>query len=275
MSSRGPDSAGVAVYRDPAPSGSSKLTLYSADPLERLGRARGRRSATHSASAPEPAVRASHAVFVVDADADEAEALGAGEPHPDLRVMSAGEVIEIYKETGLPEEFAAAFRARGLHGHARARPHADGDREPRHDGGLASVLDGPRPLPRPQRLALEPQPAAREPAPRGDRVPDRERHRGRGRLPRLAPARGRVARAGARGLPRRPRRLLHLPRRHGGRVRRAARPDRVQAGGPRRDRRLGRDGVRVARDRGPPRRRRRARVGAEPGVVYAWEKALV
>jgi hypothetical protein len=29
MSSRGPDSAGVAVYRNPAPSGSSKLTLYS------------------------------------------------------------------------------------------------------------------------------------------------------------------------------------------------------------------------------------------------------
>ena len=34
MSSRGPDSAGVAVYRDPAPTGSSKLTLYSADPRE-------------------------------------------------------------------------------------------------------------------------------------------------------------------------------------------------------------------------------------------------
>ncbi len=29
MTNRGPDSAGVAVYRDPAPSGSSKLTLYS------------------------------------------------------------------------------------------------------------------------------------------------------------------------------------------------------------------------------------------------------
>ena len=27
MSSRGPDSAGVAIYGDPAPSGSSKLTL--------------------------------------------------------------------------------------------------------------------------------------------------------------------------------------------------------------------------------------------------------
>ena len=34
MSDRGPDSAGVAVYRDPAPTGSSKLTLFSADPLQ-------------------------------------------------------------------------------------------------------------------------------------------------------------------------------------------------------------------------------------------------
>ena len=37
MSSRGPDSAGVAVYRDPAPSGASKLTLYSADSGEAWG----------------------------------------------------------------------------------------------------------------------------------------------------------------------------------------------------------------------------------------------
>src|SRR3989304_5609284 len=37
MSSRGPDSAGVAVYRDPAPSGWSKLTLYSANPHEHWG----------------------------------------------------------------------------------------------------------------------------------------------------------------------------------------------------------------------------------------------
>src|SRR5262249_51791559 len=32
MSDRGPDSAGVAVYRDPAPPGWSKLTLYADDP---------------------------------------------------------------------------------------------------------------------------------------------------------------------------------------------------------------------------------------------------
>ena len=38
MNDRGPDSAGVAVYRDPAPAGSSKLTLHSRDPLDNRDR---------------------------------------------------------------------------------------------------------------------------------------------------------------------------------------------------------------------------------------------
>ncbi len=122
MSSRGPDSAGVAVYRDPAPTGSSKLTLYSADPRESWAAVEGALRDAFGACA-EPSVRASHAVLVVGADASDAEAWVRAN-RPDLRVMSAGEVIEIYKETGLPEEFARAFRLEdftGTHalGHTR------------------------------------------------------------------------------------------------------------------------------------------------------------
>jgi len=122
MSSRGPDSAGVAVYRDPAPSGWSKLTLYSANPHEHWGAVMdGLRDAFGGCD--EPSIRASHAVLVAEADAAEAEAWMRSN-RPDLRVMSAGEVIEIYKETGLPEEFAAAFHLEdfmGTHalGHTR------------------------------------------------------------------------------------------------------------------------------------------------------------
>ena len=122
MSSRGPDSAGVAVYRDPAPSGSSKLTLYSSDPREVWAAVSDAlREAFGGCS--EPSVRASHAVFVVGAEADEAESWVRAN-RPDLRVMSAGHVIEIYKETGLPEEFARAFNLddfKGTHalGHTR------------------------------------------------------------------------------------------------------------------------------------------------------------
>jgi len=114
MSDRGPDSAGVAIYRDPAPSGSSKLTLFSTDELEDwdavaagLGQAFG--------GSPETSVRASHVVVAVDAEADEAEAW-VRESRPDLQVMSAGRAIEIYKETGRPEEFVRRFALENVSG---------------------------------------------------------------------------------------------------------------------------------------------------------------
>jgi glutamate synthase domain-containing protein 1 len=107
MSSRGPDSAGVAVYRDPAPGDASKLTVYSADRREAWGALRDTLRDAFG-SCDEPSIRASHAVFVVGAEADDAESWVRAN-RPDLRVMSAGRVIEIYKETGLPEEFARAF----------------------------------------------------------------------------------------------------------------------------------------------------------------------
>ncbi len=33
MTGRGPDSAGLAIYRDPAPSGSTKITAFHPDPV--------------------------------------------------------------------------------------------------------------------------------------------------------------------------------------------------------------------------------------------------
>jgi len=111
MSDRGPDSAGIAVYRDPAPDGFSKLTLYAGDdafdwsPLEPLD------------------VRERHAVALVEGDADEAEA-SVRARFPELRVMSAGRVIEIYKEVGLPHVFAERFRLddfAGTHGLGHTR----------------------------------------------------------------------------------------------------------------------------------------------------------
>src|SRR5919108_2164539 len=107
MSDRGPDSAGVAFYRDPAPSGASKVSLYSADPREEWARVRDGLADAFGGDS-EPEVRASHAVFVVDADAATAQAW-LREHHPELRIMSAGERIEIYKEMGLPTDFVGRF----------------------------------------------------------------------------------------------------------------------------------------------------------------------
>ena len=105
MSDRGPDSAGVAVYRDPVAAGLTKLTLYS--PHER----EDWRAVATAVGGEVDSVRASHAVIVVPGVAGEAEARVRA-ARADLRVMSAGQVIEIYKDVGLPTVFAEHLRAR-------------------------------------------------------------------------------------------------------------------------------------------------------------------
>jgi len=103
LSDRGPDSAGVAFYRDEAPSGSTKLTLYSPVPGEDWGVV-----AEGLGAVREPVVRSTHACVVVEADPEDVEAWLAAH-RPDLRVMSAGRAIEVYKEVGRPEDFARQF----------------------------------------------------------------------------------------------------------------------------------------------------------------------
>jgi glutamate synthase domain-containing protein 1 len=107
LADRGPDSAGVALYRDPAPPGGCKVSLFSpeADPpwhqlASELDQAFG--------AGKEPQVRASHALFVVPAAAAEVEAW-LNERHPELRLMSIGERIEIYKEAVDPRDFVERF----------------------------------------------------------------------------------------------------------------------------------------------------------------------
>jgi glutamate synthase domain-containing protein 1 len=113
MDDRGPDSAGVAVYRVPAPVGSCKLVLYSTDPdepWEELG-------------LELVETRARHALVLAEGEADAVEERIHAE-RPDLRVMSAGRVIEIYKEVGRPREFAEAFELsdfQGTHGLGHTR----------------------------------------------------------------------------------------------------------------------------------------------------------
>jgi glutamate synthase domain-containing protein 1 len=114
MSDRGPDSAGVAFYRDPPPTGSSKVCLFSEDPNEDWSGVRDGLAHAFGGS-PEPEVRASHAVIVVDADADSAHAW-LRRHRPDLRVMSAGQRIETYKEMGLPTDFVERFSLREMDG---------------------------------------------------------------------------------------------------------------------------------------------------------------
>jgi glutamate synthase domain-containing protein 1 len=121
LSDRGPDSAGVAIYREPAPAGSCKVSLFSPDRDQDWGAVRDELAERFGAGEPE--VRATHAVIVVETEAETAQEW-LREHHPELRVMSAGQTIEIYKEAGSPREFVEAFalgEIQGSHalGHTR------------------------------------------------------------------------------------------------------------------------------------------------------------
>src|SRR5690242_17636144 len=88
LSFRGPDSAGVAFYGDPAPEGWCKVSLHSAaadPPWHAL--ADELRAAYGEASGP--SIRATHATYLIDADPDQVQEWLA-ERHPELTLMSAG-----------------------------------------------------------------------------------------------------------------------------------------------------------------------------------------
>jgi methylamine---glutamate N-methyltransferase subunit A len=114
LSFRGPDSAGVALYRDPAPQGWCKLSLHSRQPSPDWAEIGVDLEAAFGGRC-EPRVRATHAIFVIRAEADDARGW-MHERHPELSVMSAGDSIEIYKEAGPPREFVRQFALRELDG---------------------------------------------------------------------------------------------------------------------------------------------------------------
>jgi methylamine---glutamate N-methyltransferase subunit A len=114
LSDRGPDSAGVAFYRDPVADGWCKVSLYSADSEQDWGAVGGDLERAFGAVVG-PSVRATHAIFEVGAPAAEVDAWLA-ENRPELRVMSAGATIEIFKEAGSPREFIKTFGLEQMHG---------------------------------------------------------------------------------------------------------------------------------------------------------------
>jgi amidophosphoribosyltransferase len=121
MTERGPDSAGVAVYRNPLSHG-TKVTVLSTEadyPWRALGGELER-------DFPDRAglqVLANSAVLAIDDDTDVVLAWLRNR-HPELRISSSGTTIEIYKEKGSPDGFVDQFRLvefQGSHalGHTR------------------------------------------------------------------------------------------------------------------------------------------------------------
>ena len=122
MTDRGPDSAGIAIYGSGA-KGQGKITVQSADAENdfkgldtELGKKIGAKvSAT---------VKSTHAVLDVPANKIEEARAAISELRPNVRVMGAGEAIEIYKEVGLPADVVKRFdvtKMSGSHGIGHTR----------------------------------------------------------------------------------------------------------------------------------------------------------
>ncbi|MGE3831246.1 MAG: glutamine amidotransferase family protein [Parvibaculaceae bacterium] len=122
MTSRGPDSAGVAIYRNPAKKGFLKFSLAHDDP--KFGW-KGLATALKKATKKQATIQqiGNHAILTTNAkEAEVTRWLTAH--HPQVRVVGSGPSIEIFKETGLPEAVYAKFdldKAKGTHmiGHTR------------------------------------------------------------------------------------------------------------------------------------------------------------
>ncbi len=125
MCERGPDSAGFAVYGE-AENGKAKLTVQSASAEKDFA---GLDAALSKAiGAPvEIERKSSHAVLTVPADKAEAARAAIKAEHPGVRIMSAGETIEIYKEVGWPTDVSERFHLKEMSGSHAHRPYAHGD----------------------------------------------------------------------------------------------------------------------------------------------------
>ncbi len=113
MSDRGPDSAGVALYRPNDTAGRVKLVLYGAANFDwqalRLALAKDLDSDVSLEQ------RGNHAVVTLSGGLDEVRAWIAAH-YGELRLVSAGENIEILKEKGHPRDVVQQFGLEGLSG---------------------------------------------------------------------------------------------------------------------------------------------------------------
>jgi methylamine---glutamate N-methyltransferase subunit A len=114
LTDRGPDSAGIAIYGG-ATSGLAKLTVQSAQPARDFPLIKPALSEA-GINVTSLHLKDTHAVIAVDASKIEAARAALRIAVPDVRIMGAGDTIEIYKETGLPKDVVSRFDIRKMSG---------------------------------------------------------------------------------------------------------------------------------------------------------------
>ncbi len=114
MTDRGPDSAGIAIYGG-AGDGLGKITVQSANPGADFA---ALDQDLHEALGVPVLmlVKSTHAVLEMPLDQMTAARSALAHLRPGVKVMSAGDALEIYKEVGLPRDVAARFDLSKMHG---------------------------------------------------------------------------------------------------------------------------------------------------------------
>lgn len=122
LTDRGPDSAGIAIYGSGA-ADRCKVTIQSPTPAKDFPELAAELARKMGVQV-KMAVKSTHAV--IEAPAVNLDALRKAliDLRPNTRIMSVGEVVEIYKEVGLPETVVQRFdlaQMRGTHGIGHTR----------------------------------------------------------------------------------------------------------------------------------------------------------
>ncbi|WFP62478.1 MULTISPECIES: glutamine amidotransferase family protein [unclassified Mesorhizobium] len=114
LSDRGPDSAGIAIY-GAATGNEAKITVQSPK-ADRDFRGLDAELAKAIGAPVSVAVKSTHAVIRTTPDKVDAAREALQSLRPDIRIMGAGEAVEIYKEVGLPEAVVDRFDVRSMTG---------------------------------------------------------------------------------------------------------------------------------------------------------------
>ncbi|MEH6546776.1 MAG: hypothetical protein V7701_10125, partial [Sneathiella sp.] len=122
MTDRGPDSAGIAIYGKNG-DGFEKMTIQSDNPAndfkeldKELSKAINTEVSLH--------LKSTHAVLKMASTHSDQARTALADIRPNVRIMSTGHNIEIYKEVGLPENVAERFEIStmgGSHGIGHTR----------------------------------------------------------------------------------------------------------------------------------------------------------
>ncbi|GBG13464.1 amidophosphoribosyltransferase [Novimethylophilus kurashikiensis] len=114
MTERGPDSAGLAIFGAPVSNADRKFSLYAADEdfnWQKLGHD----FTNHLGTPARIEQKANHAVLTTHLEPSTVR-VWLKEHYPSLHLLSVGQLMDIYKDTGTPAEVAERYSFQNLQG---------------------------------------------------------------------------------------------------------------------------------------------------------------